>query len=274
MKKIIKVLLLVAIMCAFLTGCGMLAKVSVTVNPDRSVKMAVTSGMDDELIEFSMSQGLEGETERVFTEEEKWAFLEEDQQAEEDENVVRERYDDGTYKGFTNTRTFNSIDEISAEGDALEIDYEALQEAEKVFVKNGDNYTLHINLNESGELADAKSYSEQGVNMLVDFEVTLPTPATSNNASIVSEDGLTYTWHLLEAKSIDISFNLPGGNGIINNVSENNTATESTNSNEVTASNASAEESSNNLPLIIGIVCAVAVVAVIAVVALKKKNNG
>ena len=274
MKNIIKVVLFIAMMSFLLTGCGMLASVSIKVNPDRSVDMAVVSGMDDEMIEFSMSQDISGEeSERVYTEEEKWEFLEADQQVEEDENVVRERYDDGKYKGFKNTRSYKSIDEISVEGDELEIDYDALSETDKVFVKNGDLYTLHINLNNSGDIGEAKSYSEQGIDIVVDFEVTLPTPAKSNNATSVSEDGLTYKWNLLEAESVDVSFELPGGTGIIETTDENQ-AVEQNNTSDVANSNtSSAEESNNNLPLIIGIVCAVVVIAVVICVALKKKNN-
>ncbi len=276
MKKIVKLLALVAMLCLLLVGCGMKMEIGLRVNPDKTVEMTVLSAMDDELIEayLSMEESGDGEGsgEREYTDEEKWAFLESSNTVTmSGEEVEKERYDDGTYKGYRTIRKADDIDTLSVEGDTVEVDWESISESDKIFAKNGDTYMMHLTLNESGEIADAKAYSEQGIDMQVDFTITLPNPAETHNATSVSEDGLTYTWNMLTSESVDISFKLT-------NVQEKEPVTTTDNPTSagqplVPPQPAEDQPEQNNtmLPIIIG--CCIGVVAVVAIVLIIKKKS-
>ena len=268
MKKFIKFLLLATMVSLLLAGCKMKMEVGVKIDEDSNVEMTVVSAMDNEFIDTALSMNSSSEEgdetssdeAKVFTDEERWAYIEEQDSGDEEQykGFEKARYEEGDYKGTKYTKKLGKIDAVIAENEnELTVD-DISKENSKIFTKNGDLYVLHLSQDLSGDsMEQTQQLSQYGVEMLVNFTLTLPQPAESSNATSVSEDGLTYTWDLLSSSSIDATFKLP--------------TKAATPEKSTTPGTETAEKS--NLPLIIGIICGVVVVAIIAFVLLKKKAN-
>ncbi len=275
MKRNVLLILLIASMM-ILTGCAVKMDVGLVVDKDRNVTMSIISAMDNELIDASISmqeQSAEGATEtqegdaaqepKVYTDEERWKYVEESAQEDEDyKEYQKERYEEGEFKGYKYTRSLGNLDEVTEEATAGSIPYDELTERNKFFTRDGKVLSLHIDMDrEEGDLAEADSYKEQGIDMLINFSITLPKKAISHNATQVSEDELTYTWNLMEVTSVELSFE------------DEAKATTKTASSSTTTQKAEKEKNSIMPMILIIALVAVAVVAIIIIIRGNKDNG-
>ena len=229
MKKI-KNLILAIIMILTLTGCSMKAEYNMEIREDKSMDFSIIMAMDNQLIEGMLSmENMEGTDEsaepKVYTDEEKWLFLEsmfegdsEDETEEgeknpEDYGFTKEKYEVDEFKGFKFVKKINNIDDIS--GDTANFKLENFEEISDkvVFVKSGNKYKASFVLENENE----ESAAGADVMFDIQFAVTLPQEAISHNADKVSEDGKTLTWNLLDEKSqqIDFEFSLTKNNTML-----------------------------------------------------------
>lgn len=235
MKKLFKLATL-CLAVVLLTGCGMKAEYGIKISKDKDVTIEITSAQDDEMIDYSITNGQEGQD---VTDEQRWEYLEE--QAKEDDSYKdyeRVKYDKDGYKGYTYKLKAGKIEDLVADGDAVEFD--KLGENNKLFTKKGNVYSMNVKVSDE-EANQIKQYA-QYVNFDLKLTVTLPNKAKSNNATTV--DGNTYTWDLtkLDDKGIELSFEFGGSN-------------------------------SNNIMLIAGGACAVIAIGICAFVLIKKKQK-
>ena len=246
MKKTIKIVAILALILFFVTGCSMKENISLEISKDKTVKAKVIAAMDDEMIDYYISMSNGDEEEATYTDAERWEFVESSSEESEDyEGYSKEKYDQDGYKGYVYTLELGKIDDLLAtDSDTVGVD--ELTKGAKIFTKKGDTYSLNINKGSEDEIEQAKSYKEYGAAFDLKFSVTLPNKAISNNATTVSKDGKTYTWDLLEAQDIQLSFDLNGNGG----------------------------SSSNVLPIVLGIVAGVAIIAVVVVVVVKVSKKG
>ncbi len=274
MKKYSRLFFVGFLVLVFSTGCSMKENYNIIISKDKEVKIEVLSAMDNEMIDGMLGMNSQDEPEvnfdeedeffdyetnddetnddelsngeedfdfskqKTYTDEERWKFVESN--SEEDETLKdykKEKYEQGEFKGYKYNTTLGKIDDLTAEnGETVNID--KISKDSKIFTKKGDVYTLNVNLGEEDQ-----SQINQYANMIkfdLKLSVTLPYKAKSNNATSV--DGTTYTWDLTKAKSIELSFDFKGDNGL-------------------------------NLPLIIGIACGVLLVVVVCVIILTKKKG-
>ena len=222
LTKKIKLSLLTLLIVIF-AGCSMKAEYRMEIRQDKSMDFSVIMAMDDQLIEGMLSiegmgdsnSGLENpsaDASKEYTEEEKWAFIDEamSESAEEGEKTPeevgfrKEKYEQDGFKGYRYIKSIKSIDDIS--GDTANFDLEQFEKLNDsvLFAKNGNKYKA------SFELTNENSESAEGMNADVMFDirfvVALPSTPTSHNATSVSEDGKTLTWDLLEEKSKKVEF--------------------------------------------------------------------
>ena len=201
-----KRLLVIAISILLLTGCGIRGNFNAEIKDDKSFEFSFDMALDDELIEFLMSDSFENSDEVDYTEEEKWEFVENyfsSSQAErpEDFGFTSKRYSDGDFKGFTYSKTISNINDITddnASFDILENTYEIPGLA--LFTKDGNNYISKIHYS---PLADLEEYE---IETEFKFTITLPNKAISHNATSVSEDGKTLIWQWDATQSGNIDF--------------------------------------------------------------------
>lgn len=202
-----KLSLLVCIL--LLTGCGIRGYFNAEIKNDKSIEFNFDIALNDELIEFllSNSEGSSGQV-LTYTEEEKWEFVEnyfrsKTVERPEDFGFTSKRYSDGDYKGFTYSKTIANIDEITKDNasfDILENIYEIPGIA--LFVKEGNNYVSKIHYSPLDDLAQYE------IETNFKFSVTLPNKAISHNANSFSEDGktLTWNWNATQSGNIDFEF--------------------------------------------------------------------
>ena len=210
-KQIMMVVLLVSMLV--LTACGAQTRVEIKIDTDQKATMEFLYALDDEAIDtfLSMQEESEGETqeEKTYTDEERWAFLENGVQEQYSGFVIKEKYNEDGFKGYRLTRELGTLEDISAEKASEEVTFDNLAEQDKIFVKKGNEYTIHIEPEkgsgeETTESAETVEMEDDG--SFQEFVITLPKKAKSNNATTVSADGLTYTWDLTTAKSIELTY--------------------------------------------------------------------
>ena len=214
MKKTIKIVLLLAIIMLLFTGCSMKENVGITVSKDKKVSVKIISAMDDEMIDYSigMSNGDSSE-EKTYTDDERWAYIDESMKEEETyKDYSKERYNQDGFKGYVYTMELGSIDDLSTTDSSAQPAFDALSKDSKLFIKSGNKYSLNLSTGSSEEIEQAKNYSEYGAAFDLKFFVTLPSKAIKNNATTVSDDGLTYTWDLLQAQNFELEFSLSKSN--------------------------------------------------------------
>ena len=244
MKKTIKIVALLALIALFATGCSMKSNVGLTISKDKKVTVKMISAMDDEMIDYylGMANGDSSEG-KTYTDAERWEFLESGDSSIQSpgEGYTMEKYDQDGFKGYVFTLELGTLDDLCTTDKNATATFDELNKDSKIFVKNGDKYSLNINGSSDEDIEQAKSYEEYGAAFDLKFFVTLPNPAISNNATTVSDDKLTYTWDLLSAKDFQLEFK-------VNN--------------------------SNNTALIICIIAAVVVICAIVAAVLAKKGKG
>lgn len=155
----------------------------------------------------------------------------------QDDGFTVSDYVDGDMKGFTISKNIKNIDDVSSTED-IEYSLSGLLEANAsnkyIFkVKKGlfkNTYTAKLNfdssdssLNDSSDSEDDYDYdydyseddydydfSDMTASMDLNFNVTLPYAAISNNATTVSNDGKTLKWELTttDASSMEFEFEL------------------------------------------------------------------
>ncbi|MBR3280679.1 MAG: hypothetical protein IKI57_02365 [Clostridia bacterium] len=220
MKNILKIIFAILVITFALTGCGMKTYVGIIVSDDKKLKFEYTTALDDEAIDLAMSmndssQKGSGDTESIInaykthTDEERWEYMNNSLSTQyEDNGYKKTKYDQNGYKGAVYSKELSgTIDDYVGSG--KNVDFGSLSEENKMFTKKNNHYYLYINLVGSGDnYAEAKSYKEQGADMDYMFYVTLPKPAIKSNATVVSDDELTYSWDLLQVDDIELEFDL------------------------------------------------------------------
>ena len=249
MKKLYGFMLLV-VGALLLTGCTMKTHINLDVAKDGKVTATILSAYDNEMIDgmISMKSGdMSSETPAEHTDEERWAFVDSDEQSEEYKDFKKEKYEKDGFKGYVYTQELGKIEDLVATGDE-KAEMDKLEKGSKIFTKDGNTYKLVIEAGEEMNADSAKQYEAMGAVFDAKFIVKLPAKAKTHNATEVSKDGLTYTWDLLKTQDISLEFEMPTA-GAAGGLS---------------------------LPFIIGIACGVALVVIItcvAVVLKKKKAN-
>lgn len=213
MKKTIKIVLLLALITLLFTGCSMKENVGITVSKDKKVSVKVISAMDDEMIDYSIGmQSEDSSEEKTYTDEERWAYIESNMSTDEAyQSYTKEKYDQDGYKGYVFTLELGDIDDLSTTDANAPAAFDALNKDSKLFIKDGNKYSLNLKGSSDEEIEQAKSYADYGATFDLKFFVTLPNKAISNNASTVSDDGLTYTWDLLNTNNFELEFNINKG---------------------------------------------------------------
>lgn len=244
MKKSIKLLALAFIMLLF-SGC-MKARTDITVNSNGSLDYTYTVAMSTKVQESMKNYGDSDDdstqTNGTLTEEQK-------EEAKKHGFDIQD-YDKDGFKGYTVTKHFNSIDEVSTEDDITsttalsQVDNIKLFTVKKGFLKN--TYIAKVTFdsekdsNESTKQYDQEQYKEYFEGLDISYNITLPTNAKSSNATNV--DGKKLSWDLTKFDKEKIEFEFEMLN-------------------------------TNNLIILIGGICAVvAIVCGVVVLVLKKKK--
>ena len=199
MKKIGKIMGLLLAVLLF-SGC-MKYNYNVTVNSDGSVDFKLLSAVSKQVLSYSGDSN---------------SMKEEDYDDAKAAGFEVKKYDDGEYEGFELSKHFNSIDDVSYEDDTT-VDLSMKDGKVKLFKVTKDDkkktYKAKIDYSEakgyssqSDAYKDNDAYKEYLKGMEMKFVITLPTKATSNNATTVSEDGKTLTWDFLSFDKDAIEF--------------------------------------------------------------------
>ena len=282
--KNLKRIVLAVMAIALLAGCSLKENVSLKINNDKKVEFGYKILMDNELIDsiLSMSESnlsVDGETgdKKVYTDEERWKYLESESCDDENSDYKCEKVEEGEFKGYFIKVNYDSIDDITGTGDKVNI--LELDDIEKpvFFTKDGDTYKSNFEYNMSEE-NQISSYSEQMDLISITFDVKLPNKSISNNATSVSADGLTLSWDLSKetSKSIDFAFNFEKTN--TNNTTgnqNNNLISNNTNSDDSLISPKSSNSSKYILIAIIGgvVLLVLCILIVIFASSSSKKKN-
>ena len=214
MKKSCKVLCLMLIVF-MMSGC-VKANIDMSINKDKSMKLSVTSAVDQSLLQQYGSEGL----------------MDEETKNEAENNGFKvDEYSDGSMKGYTLSKEFKNIDDISSDK-KVNIDLEKLMNEEnaQIFtVKQGffkNTYTVTMENNTSSELesqmdfGDSTTYGQDNSmdfssnidlssissNMDMKFNVTLPYKAIKSNATSTENDGKKLVWDLMNQNLQNIEF--------------------------------------------------------------------
>lgn len=235
MKRSFKVLCLMLVVF-MMTGC-VKTHINMDIKKDKSMDFGITMAVANSLLEQSDQDTL---------------MTDEQLKEAEDEGFQVKDYSDGTMVGYTFTKKFDNIDEISSE---KEINFnfdETLTEQTQMFtVKKGffkNTYTLKMENDTSDELQsgmessmtdfddsssdvvndqtttyDSQNYDTSDMDlsaltstMDMKFNITLPYKAISSNATSTENDGKKLTWNLLDSnlKNVQVEFELYNMNNI------------------------------------------------------------
>ena len=245
MKKSCKVLCLMLIVF-MMSGC-VKANIDMSINKDKSMKLSITSAVEQSLLQQYGSEGL----------------MDEETKNEAENNGFKvDEYSDGSMKGYTLSKEFKNIDDISSDK-KVNFDLEKLMNEEKaqIFtVKKGffkNTYTVTMENNTSSELESQMDFGDstnsldyndaQGTidenytqdsttdgqdnsmdfssnidlssissSMDMKFNVTLPYKAIKSNATSTENDGKKLVWDLMnqDLQNIEFQFELYNMNNI------------------------------------------------------------
>ena len=198
-----------------MSGC-VKANIDMSINKDKSMKLSVTSAVDQSLLQQYGSEGL----------------MDEETKNEAENNGFKvDEYSDGSMKGYTLSKEFKNIDDISSDK-KVNFDLEKLMNEEnaQIFtVKQGffkNTYTVTMENNTSSELesqmdfGDSTTYGQDNSmdfssnidlssissNMDMKFNVTLPYKAIKSNATSTENDGKKLVWDLMNQNLQNIEF--------------------------------------------------------------------
>lgn len=211
----------ILLMVVFLVGgCTIKNEYHIDIKSDKSMDYSVIAAFDEELIramasgnekgttddgtgfsaddaglldDGTITDGIDASTDVTLTDEQKWALIDEtineEYRAQLEEGGFKvEKYDEGEFKGYRYTKSFDNIENMTINDFYLNQDYDNVKNGdESIFTKDGFNYTANIPLEMSSELSSA--------GVVIQFVVTLPNEAISHNANNVSDGGKTLTWN-------------------------------------------------------------------------------
>ena len=268
-KRIIALIIAVVLMA----GCTMKGEAGLVISSDGKVSTTVITAYDNEMIDglLSMdSMGEEQETEKEYTEEERWAFVEKNKKGKE------ERYEKDGLKGLIVTEEIGTLDDISTTSATSRVNIVSSDKKEKdaeganfefknkdLFIKDGKKYKSNMTVDLGEDAQKMEQYKSYGALFEVNFTITLPVKPTSNNATKVSEDGKTLTWDLLTTKDIEVEFELDETAAAKDSKEDKKSSTSTTGEN-------------SNLMLYVGIgagVLVLLVIIIVVVVASSKKKK-
>lgn len=189
--KAISVMVLLTLAAFCFTGCVRF-RTSMNIKSNGKADLTVIYGYFNELIDAEVESEMEDIAD---------AF--------EDDGWTVDDYKKGDYEGYTFTMTNVKVNDFE---DIFNADCftEYLELGDFELTKKGATYTINWDTNVIGDLNEEGVTSEdlKTYGGFMEIEITLPSPATDDNASEVSKDGKTYTWDLLEGDEIELTFTL------------------------------------------------------------------
>lgn len=196
--------------------------------------------------------GIDITSSKEITDEMRWEYLEKSVKEDFDENYKLEKYEKDDLKGYIVTREMGNFEDfVGTDETRVSISEDIV--GKKLFVKTDKGYKSIMKLDKSSsDVSSASQYEQMGAMFDLSFVVVLPNKSLSNNATSVSEDGLTLTWNLLTLtdENIDFEFKFDAG------------------------ANNKTDATSSNLMLYLGIGGLVLlVVIVIVIIATRKKDD-
>ena len=216
MKNSIKVVLAVLFVMFLLTACTIKNVQSIIIDDKSDVEVVIITSMDNDAIDTFMSlqsgdTNEEGQLEKKeHTDAEKWVYLEKALATDEAyKDFKKEKYEEGEFKGYRLSKNYGNIEKCSTT--EKDIDYSKALQTGKLFIKDGDKYTLKLTTSSANAGVDEQSKSAgQDLSEIMAYSivVSLPVEATKNNATTVSEDKKTYIWDALKADSVELEFKL------------------------------------------------------------------
>lgn len=211
MKKGFKVLCIMLIVF-LMSGC-MKMNVDMSIHKDKSMDFAFTVALANSLMQNTGSQEI---------------MSDEDLQEAKDEGFEVKEYSDGSMTGYTLTKRFKNIDDVSSENNIIfDLDKATKEENDIFTVKKGffkNIYTVKIKNKTSSELQNSmgstndNTYdnstdytSDMDLSMLsasidLKFNVNLPYKALNSNATTTENDGKKLIWNLMDSNLKDIEF--------------------------------------------------------------------
>ena len=205
MKKAIYITVIFS--CIFLlTGC-IKSETTMVINKDKSMDFSVTYLVADYMLNLSEDDSGTNTSEGVDEDSDAWKNLKK-------RGYTLKQYTEDEYTGFQAKKQIKNIDDISSEKDIevlltdfLEDDFkdDKYFKVEKGFFKNKytANFVYDLEDETSDEDYDMSAYTSA---ISMQYKVTLPEKAIKNNATSVSDDGLTYTWKAPYGKITNISY--------------------------------------------------------------------
>jgi len=201
------------------TGC-VKYEMNMGVNEDKSVDFEVIYAIDSSSMDgLQESNDEENETD-LETEEDETSDSEADVSNYEflkNKGYTVEEYEQTDseghkYKGVKIKKRFASIDDITKETEkTIDINNKFFNEEKfddsQIYSKNGDTYkaSLLFDFTENGkDVSD--QYKEYQSMFTLSYTVKLPSKATDNNATKVSDDGKTLTWEFAYGKKTEVKY--------------------------------------------------------------------
>ena len=189
--KAISVMVLLTLAAFCFTGCVRF-RTSMNIKSNGKADLTVIYGYYNELIDSDVESEMEDLAD---------AF--------EDDGWTVDDYKKGDYEGYTFTMTNVKVNDFE---DIFNADCftEDLELGDFELTKKGSTYTINWDTNVVGDLNEEGITSEdlKTYGGFMEVEITLPSPATDDNATEVSKDGKTYTWDLLDGDEVELTFTL------------------------------------------------------------------
>ncbi len=189
--KAISVMVLLTLAAFCFTGCVRF-RTSMNIKSNGKADLTVIYGYYNELIDAEVESEMEDIAD---------AF--------EDDGWTVDDYKKGDYEGYTFTMTNVKVKDFE---DVFNADCftEDLELGDFELSKKGSTYTINWDTNVVGDLNEEGVTSEdlKTYGGFMEVEITLPSPATDDNATEVSKDGKTYTWDLLDGEEVELTFTL------------------------------------------------------------------
>lgn len=195
MKKIIGIILSI-LLAISLAGC-IKGEIHITVNRDKSADVEINFGVDKSL--YSLI-GSKDPLSDIKTSLEKEGFNVSDFSDDKYKGIIGKNHYTDLDKGINNLKLSDKA--VLSGNNSLKVD--------KGFFFN--KYTIDTNIDMSSVASDKnitedeKKFQDMFINNIsMDFIITMPVKAISNNASVISQDEKTYTWNLMPGINNKIS---------------------------------------------------------------------
>jgi hypothetical protein len=189
-KKRLLMILMAAIIALALVGCIKVNQ-TVTVNPDGSGTINIVMGVAKEYRSMVEQQGTTMED----------AFKADTYR---DQGFTVENFEDDKFVGIKMNKSYTNVEEMG-QGGTLTFDLSDTDP--KVLTVNG-SVNAESSLEDQGMSLESLSGME---NFEMTFEINLPSPATSHNATEELNGGRTLKWDLAKTQNIELQATLAGG---------------------------------------------------------------